>query len=184
MTQPTPEMQLLVDEVLSTRTPRCGNCGAEDKLRVHLIVPPSQGGKYVASNAILLCGVCARQALVPPREGDMQYVNFWTRRASYNRLRAVLDERHIASVNAVARALIERFVALPDAYPDLDLYVEQGVEVKVTLRLEVSLYQRFKELVTGRRMTVTDAMKALLNLYLENPADVRQDADRNHQSDP
>lgn len=165
--------QSLVARVLSREPLRCAGCGSVHKLRVALIVPIAQGGQYTESNATVLCSLCQR-AHIPSAErerryqGEFRYLNVWVSAALGNRVMQERDTGRIASVNALICAVISRYVELPHAYPDLTSYVDAGTETKLNARVDAALYVSFQRLAEETKTTVTDAVKALLLIYLRD----------------
>ena len=44
---------------------RCVNCGLDEKLKIHYIVPLELGGNDIDSNKVLLCSDCYKRATAP-----------------------------------------------------------------------------------------------------------------------
>jgi hypothetical protein len=158
--------------VLDAHQWRCANCGGTDRIRVHMVVPESAGGKLVPSNGTVLCRTCefARDAVVRHSEPLQQRpINFWVSRPLHSRIHEHIRPRNgTNSLGSLVRYLIQKFIADPDRFDDLERYQDTGKkDVKINVWVNADDYVKFKLLLDQRRMTVTDAVKALLQVYDE-----------------
>jgi len=148
---------------------KCANCGAEDRLRVRMIVPKEAGGQLEPFNGVLLCRACemAMDAVGrTTKERDRRPINFWVSRRLHNRLKNGVRTRNgFTSMGSLVRYLVGAYVADEGRYDDLENYQEEGADVKINVWVETSSYGDFKELLATRGMTVTDAVKALIRMY-------------------
>jgi hypothetical protein len=152
---------------------KCSNCGGTDRLRVKMIVPVEAGGKLVESNGVLLCRPCelAADAVSSPKSGeDRRPINFWVSQPLY---KALSEADGFSSMSSLVRFLMSRYVADEGRFDDLEQYQDEsgGDSVKVNVWVENDCYGTFKELVTRRGLTVTDAIKALVKMFQTNESE-------------
>lgn len=157
--------------VWQTHRSRCSNCGAGERLRVKAIVPIEAGGQLVPSNGALLCRSCemASDSYSKSSKGENQrLVNFWVSRPLFERLKTGL-ERHngFTSMGSLVRYLMAKYVEDESRFDDLELYQDEGADVKVNVWVDRDRYNTFKALLDKRGMTVTDAIKSLIRAYEE-----------------
>lgn len=158
---------------------RCSNCGGEDRTRVSMIVPLEAGGQAVVSNGVLLCRPCemASEALGggKKREQDRRILNFWVSRKLYDRIQKSTDGKSdgFNSVSAMVRYLMSKYILDEARFDDLEQYQDSGADVKINVWVDIGAYATFKQLVDKRGMTVTDAVKSLILVYLETMADLK-----------
>jgi hypothetical protein len=148
---------------------KCANCGNPEHLRVRLVVPPEAGGQMVESNGVLLCRSCemASEAAVCGTTGSEQrLVNFWVSRRLFDRIQLGLKTYNaFNSMGALVRYLIAKYIEDENRFEDLNLYQDDGADVKLNVWVERDAYNVFKVLLDKRGMTVTDALKSLIVLY-------------------
>lgn len=157
---------------------RCSNCGGEDRTRVVMIVPVDAGGQHVVSNGALLCRPCemAAESLVSGkrREQDRRILNFWVSRKLYDRIQKSTSTKDgFNSVSSLVRYLMSKYIFDEARFDDLEQYQDSGADVKINVWVDIGSYATFKRLVDKRGMTVTDAVKSLILVYLETMADLR-----------
>ena len=151
---------------------RCLNCGGIDRTRVSLIVPESAGGTYSTSNGVLLCRPCemAAESVRQSRyhEQPRRILNFWVSRKLYNRIQAGTETKNgFNSVSALVRYLMSKYIVDEGRFDDLEQYQDAGADVKINVWVDMPSYATFKTLVDKRGITVTDAVKNLILMYLE-----------------
>ena len=156
---------------------RCSNCGGEDRTRVSMIVPIDAGGQAVVSNGVLLCRPCemASESLDSnkKREQDRRILNFWVSRKFYDRLQKAIDTQGgFNSVSSLVRYLMSKYVIDEARFDDLEQHQDSGADVKINVWVDIGSYATFKRLVDKRGMTVTDAVKNLILVYLETMAEL------------
>ena len=149
---------------------RCSNCGSDDRLRVSMVVPEEAGGQYVVSNGRVLCRSCemALEAVASGRPGEEQRrpLNFWVSRKLYDRIQDGLKTRSaFNSMGGLVRYLMTKYVQDEARFDDLEQYQDSGADVKINVWVETDRYATFKTLVDKRGMTVTDAVKSLIQMY-------------------
>jgi hypothetical protein len=150
--------------LLQTRG-RCANCGSDDRVQVKMIVPEDAGGVMVVSNGTAHCRACelAHAVVTQKKKPDADHpVNFWLSRGLYDQVKAY---NGFSSTSSLVRFLVDRFAAEPSRFDDLPLYQDEGCDVKINAWVPPASYEVFKELVTERGLTVTDALKCLLKMY-------------------
>lgn len=142
---------------------RCMNCGGEHKIRVQMVVPLEAGGRYEASNGVVVCRACdlAASAVTGMRGQVNRPVNFWVSRRLYDRSKEINGFR---STGELVRLLMDRYVTDPAAFDDLEQYQDGGGDVKINVWVERVRYEKFREALGGR-ISVTDALKALIMVY-------------------
>jgi hypothetical protein len=148
---------------------RCANCGGTDRLRPRMIVPLEAGGQLVESNGALLCRTCelALESAASTNTSSQakRPVNFWVSRALYDRLSVESERTLFRSMAGLTRFLLTKYVEDPERFDDLEQYQDEGADVKVNVWIESSIYERFKQLVDLRGSTVTQTLKALIQLF-------------------
>lgn len=156
---------------------RCSNCGGEDRTRVTMIVPSEAGGQSVVTNGVLLCRPCemAAESLESgkKREQDRRILNFWVSRKLYDRIQKSTETKNgFNSVSSLVRYLMSKYVLDEDRFDDLEQYQDSGADVKINVWVDIGSYATFKRLLDKRGVTVTDAVKNLILVYLETMADL------------
>jgi hypothetical protein len=159
-------------EVLHQHQNHCANCGGTDRLKVHMVVPLEAGGKLELPNGTVLCRTCemAKDAVEREARGsERRPVNFWVSRKLYTRIDEALRTRNgFVSVGSLVRYLMMKYVTDPERFDDIERYQDFGAaEVKLNVWVDADTYETFRELLSQQRMTVTDALKALIQLYDE-----------------
>lgn len=149
---------------------RCSNCGGEDRTRVNFVVPVAAGGRRVSSNAVLLCRPCelAAESLYRTDKKDQgrRIVNFWVSRKLYDRIQKGIETRKgFNSVSSMVRYLMSKYISDEGRYDDLEQYQDVGADVKINVWVDIDSYASFKALVDKHGMTVTDAIKSLIQMY-------------------
>lgn len=71
------------------------------------------------------------------------------------------------STGSLVRFLMKKFVTHDDQFDDLNLWQEDGTDMKINVWVDRKIYKSFKKIVNERGMTVTDAFKALIRMYEE-----------------
>lgn len=158
--------------VLARHQQRCANCGSTDRIRVHMVVPETAGGQRVPSNGTVLCRACemARDAVVRHAAPlEQRPINFWVSRPLHTRIKEHIRPRNgTNSLGSLVKYLIRKYVEDPDRFDDLERYQDTGKkDIKINVWVNAGDYEKFKMLLDQRRMTVTDAVKALLQVYDE-----------------
>lgn len=156
---------------------RCSNCGGEDRTRVGMIVPLEAGGQTVTSNGVLLCRPCemASESLNggKRREQDRRILNFWVSRKLYDRIQQGIEgQSGFHSVSSLVRYLMSKYIVDEVRFDDLEQYQDSGADVKINVWVDIGSYATFKQLVDKRGLTVTDAVKNLILVYLETMAEL------------
>lgn len=156
---------------------RCSNCGGEDRTKVSMIVPLEAGGQSVTSNGVLLCRPCemASESLGggKRREQDRRILNFWVSRKLYDRVQQAIEEQSgFHSVSSLVRYLMSKYIVDEERFDDLEQYQDSGADVKINVWVDITAYATFKQLVDKRGLTVTDAVKNLILVYLETMAEM------------
>lgn len=150
---------------------RCSNCGALERLRVKMIVPPEAGGQMVPFNGALLCRSCdmASDSYSKSSKGENQrLVNFWVSSGLFDRLKRGLETHNgFNSMGSLVRYLMAKYVEDEGRFDDLELYQDEGADSKVNVWVDKDRYNTFKALLDKRGMTVTDAIKSLIRMYEE-----------------
>lgn len=123
------------------------------------------------SNGVLLCRSCemASDAFSKSSKGENQrLVNFWVSRPLFERLKKSLEVyKGFHSMGGLVRYLMAKYVEDEGRFDDLDLYQDEGADTKVNVWVDRDRYDTFKALLDKRGMTVTDAVKSLIAMYLE-----------------
>lgn len=150
---------------------RCANCGGDHKLAVKMVVPEEAGGQQVVSNGVLVCRACemATEAAARGDESQRRPVNFWVSRKLYNRMQNGMRSNHgLKSMGALVRYLMSMYVTDPNRFDDLDRYQDgSSSDVKINVWVPNDQYETFKNLVNVRGLTVTDAVKSMIQMFDE-----------------
>jgi len=146
---------------------KCSNCGSDDRLRVHMIVPLEAGGHFVESNGVLLCRTCdMAKDFSPGVKSGRWPVNIWVSRRLYDRIQETIQVKNgVKSMSSLARYLISKYITDEDSFDDLEQYQESGNDVKINVWVDKDKYETFQVLLKRRGMTVTDALKALITVW-------------------
>lgn len=153
---------------------KCANCGSPAHTAVRMIVPLECGGTYSEGNGTLLCRACELVADSFVQEGQdnsRRLINLWLSQGCHEQLRGCLKAKNgFASMSGLVRYLMDRYVEDPSRYDDLNLYADDGIDVKINIWVDREVYAQFKPLVDGRGSTVTDTIKSLILLYAAETA--------------
>jgi len=151
---------------------KCFGCGGVDKLRLHVLVPESVGGKNTERSRVLLCRTCeiARDlASLPqgPASGeDTRPINFWISRRLHTRLtNGISRKRGFRSIASLVRYLMGKYVEDASRFDDIEQWQDDGAEVKINVWVPRNMYGAFKTITQERGLTVTDALRGLIRLY-------------------
>jgi len=161
------------DAVLSRYRDCCANCGGVDHLIVEMIVPEAAGGKLIESNGVTICRACQVAAKAADKAAESgttkrRPVNVWISRALYDRLTGSLElASGFRSMGSLVRYMMDRVVAHPDLFEDLVNYQDSGMDVKINVWVEPAAYEQFKQVLATKKLSVTDAVKALFCMYLD-----------------
>ncbi len=161
------KMHLFKQAVLEKSKDLCSNCGSDHKVRALMIVPLEAGGKFSLANGTTQCRACEMAASVVSRSptGQAQRpVNFWVSHRMYNKVKQL---NGFNSTGSLVRFLMKKFVTHDDQFDDLQLWQEDGTDMKINVWVDRKIYKSFKKIVNERGMTVTDAFKALIRMYEE-----------------
>jgi hypothetical protein len=100
-------------------------------------------------------------------EDKKRPINLWVSRGFHERLLASLEAPHgFKSMSSLIRYLIEFYNADEDQFDDLEQYQDAGSEVKINVWVGRAAYTEFRERLRRRGLTVTDAIKGLVSMYL------------------
>lgn len=170
--------------VLDRHRNKCANCGSDIRVRVRPVVPVESGGEYVPSNGTVLCRCCDLAMDSRPRElkgEEKQPVNFWVSRSLHDRiLRSFEKKNGFIGMGPLVRFMMSKFVVDEGRFDDLEQWQDEGTDVKVNLLADGRTYDSFKRLANKRGLTVTDAIKSLLVMYLEEAVPLMRREERNH----
>jgi hypothetical protein len=155
--------------VIAHHKGKCANCGSPDRVKAKMIVPEEVGGKLVLSNGTALCRTCdMRGDAFRNRKNPnaKRPVNLWISRRLYDNIqKSIGPNASFSSMGAFVRYVISKYVESPDRFDDLENYQDTGTEVKINCWVEGDLYQTFKSRVDDRGSTVTDVVKALVQMF-------------------
>lgn len=148
----------------------CANCGGSDHVAAKFIVPLEVGGQMTESNTTALCRACdmaAEWTRLPEDKAGRRCVTVWLSESMYRLIqnRIELGDARFSSMSSLVRFLIDRFVESPDRFDDLELYQDEGSDVKVNLWISVSMFEAFRATMLELGMTITDGIKALVKMY-------------------
>ena len=161
------KMHLFEQALLERAKDVCSNCGSNHKVRARMIVPLEAGGKFSFDNGTTLCRACEMASSVvsrSPTGAAQRPVNFWVSRRMYDKVKLL---NGFNSTGSLVRFLMSKFVLHDDQFDDLNLWQEDGSDMKINVWVDRKIYAEFKTLVNDRGMTVTDSFKALIRMYEE-----------------
>ena len=161
------KMHLFEQALLERAKDVCSNCGSDHKVRARMIVPLEAGGKFSFDNGTTLCRACEMASSVvsrSPTGAAQRPVNFWVSRRMYDKVKLL---NGFNSTGSLVRFLMSKFVLHDDQFDDLNLWQEDGSDMKINVWVDRKIYAEFKTLVNDRGMTVTDSFKALIRMYEE-----------------
>ena len=142
---------------------RCGNCGSDDKCRAKLIVPESQGGTKVVTNAMWICRGC-ELGTGPAALPERQLVNLFVSPELHGQILALVGNGNASSV---ARHLIGLFLeGPPERFDDLGYYQDAGTSTRLYVHVDRGTYPEFRARTKAMGLTVTAALIGLFRLYL------------------
>lgn len=168
--------------VLEAAKGACANCGSEHKTSPRLIVPEVVGGKRTLKNSVVLCRACElASGLAPKKIGEegRRLVNIWVSDRLHKTLQERRDKGHTASMGALVRFLMSKYVAEQSRFDDLSQYQDSGADVRLNIWVDSDLYATFKTLVDRQGLTVTSALKSLFCMYETEASPLVEAARRN-----
>jgi hypothetical protein len=162
-------------QVRANHRNKCANCGGVERLRVFMLVPEEAGGRLLDTNGTLLCRACEMAKEAAERATSPQYrrlVNFWVSQKLHARIEDALRIREgFVSLGHLVRYMMSKFVTDPVRFDDIERYQDFGSsDVKVNVWVDADTYETFKQMLEQRRMTVTEAVKSLIQMYDEETA--------------
>ena len=142
-----------------------------------MIIPAEAGGQTVTSNGVLLCRPCemASESVGSDKkkEHERRILNFWVSRKLYDSIQLSTEKSNgFNSVSSLVRYLMSKYVADEARFDDLEQFQADGAAVKINVWVDIATYATFKKLIDARGLTVTDAVKSLLLVYLETMSDL------------
>jgi HNH endonuclease len=152
---------------------KCSSCGSDQQLKVHRVVPVAMGGSDdLVSNGVLLCRTCEIARDIHHRETRVSAeptrpINFWVSQGLHAKMRDRLNTAYgFRSVSSLVRFLMTKYVEDPNRFEDdLVLYQDSGSDVKINVWVSREVYEAFQRQVQARNVTVTDALKSLIQMY-------------------
>lgn len=163
------EVEAWEEKVVAKHRGGCVNCGSKYRLAVRQIIPTDAGGRLVESNGVLVCRRCemAAQSFLNAAQSDSRRpINFLVSRALYDTLQEGLKASHgFKSMGSLIRYLITLYVEDVNRFDDLEQYQDDGSDVKINIWIDIDVYNDFKDKVSARGLSVTDAIKGLIQMY-------------------
>lgn len=157
--------------ILARADNKCENCGSVDHVYTRQIVPAAARGKWVASNGVALCRVCdlaSDTAIHAATESGDFVVSIWMSKSLKERMDKILDSgKSFRSWSSLSRYLVSKYLSDEPRFEDLELYQDDGNDLKVTIRVDHPIYKIFFTRVKERKLSITDAMKGMYLLYME-----------------
>ncbi len=152
---------------------QCANCGSDDHVSVVMLVPEAAGGRYVLSNGYTICRVCrvaakaVEKAAETGKSTHRRPINLWISQQLYGQLTASLETRKgFSSMGSLVRYMMGIFVEDPSKFEDVRLYQDHAAEVKINLWVDPADYDLFKQALGKLGLSVTEAVRALLVMYV------------------
>lgn len=163
------------DEFLKKNKHKCQNCGSTESLVVYRLVSIKNGGYPNDSNGTVLCRKCELSKIESTHTPKNKAVCFWVPASLFKDVRDVVDgDDGPKSFSGVVASMVKEYLKDPSAYEDLYLYSNNARDVKVSVRMEGPLYEKFNkalsfnsELQGHGGATVTDSLCGLLYLFLK-----------------
>lgn len=148
---------------------KCSNCGSEDHLKLKMIVPVEAGGQYVESNGVILCRTCEISSDTTRAAGNdpKRLINFWVNKPLHQALQDKAKDTAYKSMASLVRYLMTKYVEDPARFDDLAQYQDTpDTDIKINLWVDKAMYATFKDQVHQAGLSVTDAVKGLIKMYL------------------
>jgi hypothetical protein len=168
--------------VLETHRNKCANCGSDSHVRAKMIVPLETGGTLSLSNGTVLCRACdmATDTRHKEKKGENRRpIDFWISRKLHSNVTHTIETRNgFNGMGQLVRFVMSKYVVQTDRFEDLEMFQDEGTDVKINVWVPEDTYGTFKALVNERGMTVTDAVKALLLMYQAEAAPALQRTER------
>jgi hypothetical protein len=160
------------DKVLERDGGRCVNCSGEDKVAACFVVPVEVGGNLRVSNGVTVCRECKIAAessrILPQRIDNKTPINFLISDKLHKTVnRYVHNGSKFGSVSALMRSMISSYIAQPELFEDLQMWQDNGSDVKVNGWVDGLQYQTFKGMCRSKGISYTDALKALLLVAID-----------------
>lgn len=173
---PTPEQKRKIWRGLVWEAHRglCAGCGGPENVVVLMIVPEEAGGKLALENGTTICRVCQVAAKAVERASESgssnrRPINIWVGKELYERVnKSLASGQGFRSMGSLVRFMMRLVAAEPSRFADLGLYQDHGTDVKINLWVERPVYDEFKSVLGTLDMTVTDAIKGLLLVYVSD----------------
>jgi hypothetical protein len=163
--------QIWTSAVWDRHDNKCASCGGEDRLRLRMVVPLEAGGQYVASNGVILCRPCeiASDTNRVAADDPKRLINFWVHRDLHQALQDRAKDTNLKSMASLVRYLMTKYVEDPTRFDDLAQYQnDPDSDIKINLWVDKAMYATFKSQVNQASLSVTDAVKGLIKMYLSD----------------
>ena len=145
----------------------CVNCERASHVAASFIIPPEAGGRIRPQNGVSLCRECRISAegnrVLPQRIDNKTPINFLVSKYLHESVeRFVHEQSNFGNLSALIRHMISVFITSPEQFDDLDLWQDDGSDIKVNGWVDGIQYEFFKKLCYERGISFTNAFKSLL----------------------
>lgn len=148
---------------------RCCNCSGEDGLRIVLLVPIENGGKWTVTNGALLCRQCVF-ARDESRQDTQQGERMFTVFPGAGLIRLVKMLLGEKSLSSLIRSLMQEWADHGDT-AILCPAIEELDTVKVNVRMTNELFDAFGVRCREAKRAQVDVLAQLLTWYCQSRKD-------------
>lgn len=153
--------------VLERDGSRCINCESARHVAASFVIPPEAGGRIKTANGVSLCRECRIAAeghrVLPQRIDNKTPINFLVSSRLHEQVEDfVHNKSNFGNISALIRHMISAFITSPELFDDLDMWQDDGSDVKVNGWVDGVQYECFKRLCYDRGLSFTSVFKSLL----------------------
>jgi hypothetical protein len=162
-----PDLKDWKRSVLERDKSTCVNCERTRHVAASFVIPPEAGGRIRLSNGVSLCRECRIAAeghrVLPQRIDNKTPINFLVSRRLHEAVEKFVHEQsNFGNISALIRHMISAFITSPELFDDLDMWQDDGSDIKVNGWVDGVQYECFKQLCYERNLSFTSAFKSLL----------------------
>lgn len=145
----------------------CSGCGGLTRLAARLVVGEEQGGRRTLGNSTLMCVLCDVARAAGAAGAGQRALDLQVSRSVSDLIHSWPERKVFAGMSSGLRQLMELYVAAPGRFSDLPFFQDGEAEVQINFRLDVKLYEVFRDLVQAQGMSVRAALAGLVMAYEE-----------------
>lgn len=162
-----PDLTEWKKSVLDRDGNRCINCESARHVAASFVIPPEAGGRIKPGNGVSLCRECRIAAeghrVLPQRIDNKTPINFLVSKKLHEAVEDfVHHQSNFGNISALIRHMISAFITSPEIFVDLDMWQDDGSDIKVNGWVDGVQYDCFKRLCYERGLSFTTAFKGLL----------------------